>query len=574
MISVLKKLNFGETFIRWIKLLYNMPLAKLKVNGWISGPICLPRGIRQGCPISAMLFILCTEMLATAIITNKDIQGLKIPTEQNNNITEQKWSQYADDTSILLKDENQIANTIETISSFSSVSGLTLNIEKTEAMWLGSFKNRKDKPFGFQWPKVIRYLGVYIGYDTNETNQYNWINKLEIFQKTLDCWHTRDLTIFGKMVIVKTLGLAKLIFSATMLPLPKNIGKHLETEIDRFIWKGKKRRITKEILHGTIAEGGLGQLDIQAYFEALKASWLPRIFRNENQSWNCLSRYYFNQFGKNFAILNFNFINKTHFPHIEKLPLFYQEIVIAINKTKSENKPSNKKELLNSIIWGNRHLVYENKVSKIQESLYNKHWIECEIMMLGQIVSQNGELNIESLSKMVVRKTDFISTQSKILNALKIYKHLFTDDKSFYSTHINTSNPLKITTPNKLEVDISKSKSKFFYQNIIGFKEHIPKSLKKWMDELECEINLKTAFENKVKSLTDKKLAAFGFKLLHKILICGETLFKWKKIESHICSLCKKPHTVKHMLWECENARYTWSLMNNNIILELDLMMQ
>ena len=228
MINTLKRFNFGKSFIKWIEILYSKQLAKLKVNEWISKPIQLSRGIRQGCPISAMLFILCTEIMAISILSNEEIKGIKIPTENSNILTQQKMSQYADDTSLVLKDENQIIPALDTIAKFSSVSGLTLNLEKTEALWLGSLKNRKDKPFGFQWPKTIRYLGIYIGYDTQETQRWNWTNKLELFQKTLDCWRTRDLTIFGRMIIVKTLALSKLTYSATMLPLPKDICTHLE----------------------------------------------------------------------------------------------------------------------------------------------------------------------------------------------------------------------------------------------------------------------------------------------------------------------------------------------------------
>ena len=48
-------------------------------------------------------------------------------------------------------------------------------------MWLGSFKYRKDRLFNFSWPTIIRYLGIYIGYDEAETYKSNWEDKLELF---------------------------------------------------------------------------------------------------------------------------------------------------------------------------------------------------------------------------------------------------------------------------------------------------------------------------------------------------------------------------------------------------------
>ena len=75
MFKTLEKFNFGEQFINMIKLLYNKPVYKN--NGWISKTCKMKRGIEQGCPVSALLFILDAEILAIKIRTNNEIQGLK-----------------------------------------------------------------------------------------------------------------------------------------------------------------------------------------------------------------------------------------------------------------------------------------------------------------------------------------------------------------------------------------------------------------------------------------------------------------------------------------------------------------
>ena len=67
MIEVLKRFNFGEQFIRWMKIFYRNPLFRVKNNGWISQPYTMYRGLRQGCPISALKFILVVEVLANVI---------------------------------------------------------------------------------------------------------------------------------------------------------------------------------------------------------------------------------------------------------------------------------------------------------------------------------------------------------------------------------------------------------------------------------------------------------------------------------------------------------------------------
>jgi hypothetical protein len=61
--NALQKFNFGHNFLRWIKIIYTKPSAIIKNNGWLSEEVNMSRGIRQGCPISALLFILSTEIM-------------------------------------------------------------------------------------------------------------------------------------------------------------------------------------------------------------------------------------------------------------------------------------------------------------------------------------------------------------------------------------------------------------------------------------------------------------------------------------------------------------------------------
>ena len=72
--SALDKFQFGEQFKQWIKLLYYRPIAAIKNNGYLSNDISLFRGVRQGCPVSALLFILCMEILSNSIKQNPNIK--------------------------------------------------------------------------------------------------------------------------------------------------------------------------------------------------------------------------------------------------------------------------------------------------------------------------------------------------------------------------------------------------------------------------------------------------------------------------------------------------------------------
>ena len=70
----LRKYNFGDNFIKWIRIWYNKPSFSVKNNGWISKEAIMDRGVRQGCAVSALLFILAVEFLATEIKREKTIK--------------------------------------------------------------------------------------------------------------------------------------------------------------------------------------------------------------------------------------------------------------------------------------------------------------------------------------------------------------------------------------------------------------------------------------------------------------------------------------------------------------------
>ena len=80
------------------------------------------RGVRQGCPVSAQIFILVVLALN---ITNAE-EGNRLPGGM-----ESKISQYADDSTLILGDLESFTNCIREIKSFSAVSDIKLNIKKS-----------------------------------------------------------------------------------------------------------------------------------------------------------------------------------------------------------------------------------------------------------------------------------------------------------------------------------------------------------------------------------------------------------------------------------------------------------
>ena len=94
--EVLKRFNFGETFIKWIRTIYFSRKSYVINNGFLTKPINMERGIFQGCPISPYLFLVVIETMALAIRQNDNIRGIPIHESQ------WKISLLADDSTCFL----------------------------------------------------------------------------------------------------------------------------------------------------------------------------------------------------------------------------------------------------------------------------------------------------------------------------------------------------------------------------------------------------------------------------------------------------------------------------------------
>ena len=130
--SVFKLSNFGEIVLSWIKILQCGSKSQITQNGFLSEPIMLGRGCRQGDPVSPYIFVICAEILGIAIRENRRIEGITIHGHEH------KISQYADDTTLVIKhDKANLNRVLDTLKFFHSTSGLKVNIEKNKVVQLG-----------------------------------------------------------------------------------------------------------------------------------------------------------------------------------------------------------------------------------------------------------------------------------------------------------------------------------------------------------------------------------------------------------------------------------------------------
>ena len=106
-----------------------MIVARISQSGFLSDPIQIKRGCRQGDPISSYLFILAAEILAILVNLNTDIAGITIAQTQHRIV------QFADDTTLIIDGSaGSLQASLNILEVFGSLSGLKINHDKTKVI--------------------------------------------------------------------------------------------------------------------------------------------------------------------------------------------------------------------------------------------------------------------------------------------------------------------------------------------------------------------------------------------------------------------------------------------------------
>ena len=108
-------------------------------------------------------------------------------------------------------------------------------------------------------------------------------------EKTFNNWKRGKLTLLGKINIVKSSGLSKLIYNAAVLPVPKNFCDQVNI-VSCLILSGttKKPKLKKNTIIGERKNGGLKMIDFTLNNKALKSIWIKRFHLSDNSAWTVI----------------------------------------------------------------------------------------------------------------------------------------------------------------------------------------------------------------------------------------------------------------------------------------------
>ena len=347
--KTLDSFNFGGDIKRWVNTFYSNIESTVINNGFRTNWFKLSKGVRQGCPLSPYLFILSSEILSNKIRQDLNIKGIKI---YENEI---KLSQFADDTNLFNADLASLERALKITDDFGRIAGLSLNVKKTKAIWLGKWANNKNKPLNLKWlHSPVNILGIHFSYDEKRNNELNFTQKVQRLQTKLDMWSARDLTIFGRAMILKTLGLSQLVYSASNLVVPQGIADIVRTKSFKFLWRNKKDKIKRSGLYQEPDSGGIRVTDPNIMFKALSLTWIPRILASDKRNWCTIPNHFLKKMGGLKFFLRCNY-DATFY---NDLPTFYKRILDSFNELKTLYNYYQKQDI---VLFNNKEILVGGK---------------------------------------------------------------------------------------------------------------------------------------------------------------------------------------------------------------------
>ena len=417
-IDALKFFGIGEKFIQWIKILLDNRKSCIRNGGYLSEYFSMKRGVRQGCPISPLLFIITVELLAINIRNDENIKGIQIPGSPRA----VKILQYADDTTLFLRDLIDFREILSKIKAFGVYTGLQLNKNKSNAMYISNDTQNNTMKSGIKFLNKSKILGIIFSNQSSpqeiDENFNDRINKLE---KMCAMWSKRKLTIIGKITILKSFGVSIFIHLMQSIGIPKIYIDKINQIFFRFIWKNNftNTKTTEKVKRTTIClqkkYGGLDMIDIHNMQNSFLLHWVEKYISQEPCIWKYIADIFYKDVGK-ISTFKSN-VSAKYFKGIENIKSGFWKNVLC-TWLDCQNIDNNCEEHVNkfSPLFNNSDIKYKG------QTLYLPQCILSNILLVGDILNMERIMSFNDFLSKFGHKPDSQLVYNILFNAINKYK--------------------------------------------------------------------------------------------------------------------------------------------------------
>jgi hypothetical protein len=535
LIKILEHLDFPTTLLNAIKAIYRNSWAAIKINNKLSQQFKINSGVKQGCPLSPILFIIIIEVLHTQFRLNNNIR--------QNPLIKQKSQGYADDTLLLVNNNNELNEFLNEIKTYCNITGAKVNENKSKMLLIGKWADIPNNVIVTNAENGLKYLGAKISFPIDKSYWEKIKNNIDI---ALRRWKYCPLSLFGKKIIVETLALSKLWYLASIYFIPHEILKIIESIVSKF-YKGTRKKNPIQIKRLTVPKdkGGLDFLDIRAKSTALTAKWIVKyLVQKQNKipltPWmRMLEIHIDNKDKKPIHPLARNFNRNATQYIFDNLTDAWRRIHIRQFNIKTNDWVA--------IIKNNRTNIYGKVIEKLDNGnikimSYDSDFLT-EKNVSYYIVPEYDTIQIKPLiatNKIIKKLILPREEQLKNIRFIKIKDKPFNIINLVSDSNSESKNLINSIT-NSLLIRSAKEALKI---------PKIPKALTIRLSNKQIERLIDNAYKLNI----NNRVKEFLIYIIYDCLPTCAHLHKTKQIPSSVCPHCyEADETIDHALFECVN---------------------
>ena len=413
-------------------------------------------------------------------------------------------------------------------------SNLSLNYGKTEILPIG-YITAVNNPFKLKWVKERVYaLGTWFYKDTIKGNHVNHELKLQNLKSTLKMYKKTHLTWYGKIQVIKSFAISKILYSLSSLSTPEWFVKQVQDELIKFLWDEKPSRIKFTTAINDYEWGGLRLPHVESVVFASKAMWIKRLIQHSSHE-------FFTQYLPEMEFIDFihcDFDPDTLSPAI---PTFYRQVLYAWFSIKPKLAQDN---IANTIIWLNKNIRIDGKM------VFYKEWYTKGVKHIKDILDNHGK---------PFEYRDFMKKFGIECNFLR-YIAIAQSVKAL----LNKPN---VDKPSTLE--INKLQSKTLYKQNIKPIVQKPSSLQYYSNKLALDFtdhDWNRIFVLPRKTTVNNFLRELQLKINHHTYATDSYVSRFNKSVNKHCKFCSEENNIVHWFLSCKKLSDFWKLFKRWIL--------
>jgi len=252
--------------------MYEEAASSIQNNGHVSGLIPIHSSVRQGCPMSMLLFVLCVDPLLRTL--DQILPGIRIRKRGRKTVV----VAYADNITIFVTTPTDVPLINDAIQCYEKAMRTPLNARKSTALAVGGWSTCTGT-LNIPYHAEIKILGEY----------HRALNEQELDERNRQGEiPSKGYIRAGLKPLTTDSFLAKIWHTAQVFPAPTTCTRQLTTRIAWYLWKGATFRVPISTLQKPKRQRGWGLIDIEANCRAILIGrmWTQNMKKgSETETW-------------------------------------------------------------------------------------------------------------------------------------------------------------------------------------------------------------------------------------------------------------------------------------------------